>query len=59
MSTLYLIIFFILGLFMGSFLTVVGIRSPKHENFISNRSYCDFCKHKLSFLDISIGYDDK
>ena len=52
MSTLYLIIFFIIGLFMGSFLTVVGLRCPKHENFISNRSYCDNCKHTLSFLDM-------
>lgn len=52
MSILYLIIFFILGLFFGSFLTVVGIRCPKHENFITNRSYCDECKHTLSFLDM-------
>lgn len=52
MNILYLIIFFLLGLFMGSFLTVVGLRVPKHENFISNRSYCDECKHTLSFLDM-------
>ena len=52
MNILYLIIFFLLGLFMGSFLTVVGLRLPKHENFISNRSYCDECKHTLSFLDM-------
>ena len=52
MNILYLIIFFLLGLFMGSFLTVVGLRCPKHENFISNRSYCDECKHTLSFLDM-------
>ena len=52
MNLLYLIIFFLLGLFMGSFLTVVGLRLPKHENFISNRSYCDECKHTLSFLDM-------
>lgn len=52
MSVLYLIIFFIIGLFMGSFYTVVGLRCPKHENFITNRSYCDNCKHTLSFLDM-------
>lgn len=52
MNILYLIIFFLLGLFMGSFYTVVGLRCPKHENFISNRSYCDSCKHTLSFLDM-------
>ena len=52
MGVLYLIIFFTLGLFMGSFYTVIGLRCPKHENFISNRSYCDECKHTLSFLDM-------
>lgn len=52
MNILYLIIFFLLGLFFGSFFTVVGLRCPKHENFISNRSYCDECKHTLSFLDM-------
>ena len=52
MNTLYLIIFFILGLFMGSFFTVVGLRLPKHENFITNRSYCDKCHHELSMLDM-------
>ena len=52
MNTVYLIIFFILGLFMGSFYTVIGLRLPKHENFITNRSYCDKCHHELSFLDM-------
>ena len=52
MSLLYLIIFFVVGLFMGSFYTVVGLRCPKHEDFITNRSYCDECKHTLSFLDM-------
>lgn len=52
MNILYLIIFFILGLFMGSFFTVVGLRLPRHENFLTNRSYCDSCKHELSFLDM-------
>ena len=49
---LYLIIFFILGLFMGSFYTVVGLRLPNHENFITNRSYCDKCHHELTLLDM-------
>lgn len=52
MNILYLIIFFLLGLFMGSFYTVIGLRLPKHEDFISNRSYCDNCKHTLSFIDM-------
>lgn len=52
MNLFYLIIFFLLGLFMGSFYTVVGLRLPRGENFISNRSYCDHCHHELSFLDM-------
>lgn len=52
MIVLYLIIFFLFGLFMGSFYTVVGSRFPKNENFIMSRSYCDHCHHKLSFFDM-------
>ena len=52
MQTLYLIIFFILGLLMGSFFTVVGSRLPNHENFMNSRSYCDKCHHRLSLLDM-------
>ena len=37
---------------MGSFYTVVGQHLPNHEPFIINRSHCDICKHKLSFLDM-------
>ncbi len=52
MFYMYLVIFFILGLLMGSFFTVVGYRLPKRENFITNRSYCDKCHHELSMLDM-------
>ena len=52
MNFLYLIIFFVFGLFMGSFYTVVGLRLPKKENFMTNRSYCDHCHHTLSMLDM-------
>lgn len=52
MNILYLIIFFVLGLLMGSFFTVVGLRLPNHENFLNSRSYCDKCHHRLSLLDM-------
>lgn len=52
MVTFYTIIFFIIGLLMGSFFTVVGLRLPRGENFITNHSYCDKCHHKLSLLDM-------
>ena len=52
MNLLYLIIFFIFGLFMGSFYTVVGLRLPNHEKIVNDRSHCDECGHELSFLDM-------
>ena len=52
MRILYIAIFFVLGTLMGSFFTVIGLRLPKHEDFIKNHSYCDKCKHKLSLLDM-------
>ena len=52
MNLLYLIIFFVLGLFMGSFYTVVGFRAAQGQNYIKGRSHCDVCGHELSFLDM-------
>ncbi|MBR2828568.1 MAG: prepilin peptidase [Bacilli bacterium] len=52
MNLIYMIIFFILGLHMGSFYTVVGLRLPNHEKFITGRSHCDHCNHSLSFFDM-------
>ena len=44
---MYVIIFSIIGTFMGSFYTVVGLRLPNKKSFIASRSECDFCQHKL------------
>ena len=52
MKIFYLITFFILGSLFGSFLTVVGCRLPKGEDFIKKRSHCDKCGHELSLLDM-------
>lgn len=52
MEIAYLIIFFILGLHMGSFYTVVGKRLPKNEDFIKTRSHCDNCNHNLKLIDM-------
>lgn len=52
MDFIYMIIFFILGTCMGSFYTVIGLRLPKKEKFITGRSHCDNCKHDLSFWDM-------
>ena len=47
-----LIIFFILGLHIGSFLAVIAIRTPKHESFLTGHSRCDNCNHELKFLEM-------
>lgn len=52
MELTYIILFFILGTYMGSFFTVVGLRLPKKEDFIFSRSRCDQCKHELSLLEM-------
>ena len=52
METTYLVFFFIIGTFMGSFYTVVGNRLPKNISFIKGRSHCDVCNHTLSFIDM-------
>ncbi len=52
MLVFYLVIFFILGMIIGSFFTVVGIKLPRHENFLTSRSHCDKCYHNLSLLDM-------
>ncbi len=43
---------FILGLFIGSFLNVVIYRLHRGEKFITGRSKCLFCGHKLYTKDL-------
>lgn len=45
-------IFFIFGLFIGSFLNVLADRLPRNEDSIKGHSYCEYCKHQLSPLDL-------
>ena len=42
----------ILGAIVGSFLNVVVIRLKNKESFLSNRSYCPFCKKKLNWYEL-------
>lgn len=52
MELLYSIIFFLFGIIFGSFYNVVGLRSPKDESFITNRSYCPNCKKTLTWNEL-------
>ncbi|KKR77015.1 MAG: Type 4 prepilin-like protein leader peptide-processing enzyme [Candidatus Levybacteria bacterium GW2011_GWA2_40_8] len=48
---LFLVLFFAIGLFFGSFLTVLIDRIPRNES-IFGRSYCEVCKSVLSWKDL-------
>lgn len=47
-----LVVVFLFGLAIGSFLLVLIDRLPKELPVISSRSQCDYCKHVLSPLDL-------
>lgn len=49
---MYLIIFYIFGAIISSFLCVVGMRLPKKINFIKGKSRCDNCDHELKFYEL-------
>jgi len=46
------LIFFVVGLFFGSFLNVVIYRFPEMKDIILGRSYCPNCKKTLSAYDL-------
>jgi len=50
--TLVYIIFFILGLAVGSFLNCIIYRLQKEESFLLKRSYCPHCKKTLGWQDL-------
>ncbi len=52
MSIHFLILFFILGLIIGSFLNVVIHRFKTKESVIKKRSYCPHCKKTLKNRDL-------
>lgn len=47
MNALIGILFFLFGVIFGSFFNVVGLRLPKNENFLNDRSHCPSCKKQL------------
>ncbi|MCG2688473.1 prepilin peptidase [Candidatus Parcubacteria bacterium] len=49
---MFLILLFILGLIVGSFLNCVIYRLEKDQSFISGRSFCPHCNHVLNWQDL-------
>jgi leader peptidase (prepilin peptidase)/N-methyltransferase len=43
---------FILGLVLGSFYNVVGLRIPQNQSIVTPRSHCTSCKRTLSSLEL-------
>ena len=41
----------LLGLVIGSFVSLITYRIPRGLGFISGRSFCDLCKEKLAWYD--------
>lgn len=48
----YTVLFFILGLFFGSFLNVVIYRLPQKKSFLGGRSKCLKCKKEIKWYDL-------
>ena len=45
------VLVFIMGLLLGSFYNVVGLRLPKKESIIKPGSHCPKCQHQLSWYE--------
>ena len=52
MYVVYLLIFLIAGFHIGSFLSVIAFRVPRHESFILGSSHCDSCNHNLKWYEM-------
>ena len=46
------ILLFIIGACFGSFYLVLGLRGPKKEKIVLDRSRCDECHHPLAWYDL-------
>jgi leader peptidase (prepilin peptidase)/N-methyltransferase len=48
----YLVVVFLIGICIGSFLNVVIYRLPRRESFVTGRSRCTVCGHTLAWYDL-------
>lgn len=51
MTVLWLVLFFVVGAAVGSFLNVVADRLPQGKSIISPPSHCSECQHQISAAD--------
>lgn len=47
-----ILLIFFLGAIFGSFFLVVGTRLPLHDNILTGRSRCDYCKTNLKWFEL-------
>ena len=47
-----IILFFLIGIFCGSFITLAVYRIPLKQDILIKHSYCPNCNHKLGFFDL-------
>lgn len=52
MELLPVFLFFLCGLFFGSFLLVLADRLPRNEDVFFSRSYCESCKKHLAWYEL-------
>ncbi|NDI35403.1 prepilin peptidase [Chengkuizengella sediminis] len=52
MTTFIYMYLFILGLVLGSFFNVVGLRVPNKQSIIKPPSHCPHCQHRLGVWDL-------
>lgn len=52
MNVALYVLIFIMGSFVGSFLTLATYRIPLDQDITHKRSYCPNCNHRLEFLDL-------
>ena len=52
MNTIYIFLFFILGLIMGEIYTIIGNRLANDEEKLFSKNHCDICFHKLRYFEM-------
>lgn len=52
MEIYYYILFFVIGICLGSFYNVIGLRVPKGESIVKPKSHCMKCNHELKWYEL-------